>query len=358
VSYIKQQPTAHILDAKHFDLVEHWGASRRGTTFEAHFWTPALRHYYGNNILYIGGKQRTLTLGNLRATPDALLINRKRNALKYLGVDDIGPSGEIVLECKTVDPRIKLSEAKFEHVFQAQTQIGMFRAVTDHKPNYALISYVNASFFDDVIEFAIEFDPDIFERAKQRAAMILHATDPGQLKPEGWIAGGRECEYCPFLKPCTALRGAVVERESDSDADPKLVVEISTLARRERDWGAKSSAAQEQQRYLQEQIKSLLREHGRRRIAGDGVSVIWSPVKGRPSFDMPALREAAAKLGLNVQKFETVGDPTDRLTITVTEAYKEAPTPTQNLTAKPKPKHKDEPNGKRSHDSTSRARSV
>ena len=48
----------------------------------------------------------------------------------------------------------------------------------------------------------------------------------------------------------------------------------------------------------------------------DGIVVIWSPVKGRIAFDMPAIREAAEKLGLNIQQFETVGDPTDRLVIT------------------------------------------
>jgi hypothetical protein len=44
--------------------------------------------------------------------------------------------------------------------------------------------------------------------------------------------------------------------------------------------------------------------------------VTWSPVKGRPSWNFPALRSAAAAAGLDLQSFETVGEPTDRLVVT------------------------------------------
>ena len=54
------------------------------------------------------------------------------------------------------------------------------------------------------------------------------------------------------------------------------------------------------------------------RIAGDGVAVTWSSVKGRGSFDMKGIREAAAAAGIDLAQFETVGDPTDRLTIRLT----------------------------------------
>jgi len=57
-----------------------------------------------------------------------------------------------------------------------------------------------------------------------------------------------------------------------------------------------------------------------RRVASDGVSVVWSPIKGRPSYDMPAIRKAAAQVGIDLAQFETTGDPSDRLTITIRAA--------------------------------------
>ena len=266
---------------------ESWGASRRGSTFEEHFWVPAMRAFYGKNLLYTGKQQITRTCGPLRATPDGLLINQPRNALQLLGVDDIGKTGEIVVECKTADPRINLATAKPEHEFQAQIQMALLRVTTKHRPNYAVISYTNASFFDDVIEFAIKFDPAIYEVAKTRATTVLTAKAPEDLAPEGWIAGGNECRYCPFTAPCQQLRGASGQTNIQSNMDAGLAEKIVTLAREERDWHTRAGMAETEQRDLQYQIKELLRAHGLQRIDHDGIVVVWSPVKGRPALDLP-----------------------------------------------------------------------
>ena len=53
-------------------------------------------------------------------------------------------------------------------------QIGLFRELTPHRPEVALISYANASFLDDVIEFVVRFEPTIFANAKRRAAANPH----------------------------------------------------------------------------------------------------------------------------------------------------------------------------------------
>jgi hypothetical protein len=297
-------------------VTENWGASQRGVTFEDHFWVPAMRAAYKKNLLYTGTQQRSLVLGNLRATPDGLLINQKRDALKHLGVDDIGPSREIVLDCKSLDPRINLATAKSEHEFQAQVQLALMGATTKHRPMYALISYVNASFFDDVVEFAIRYDAKVFEQARKRAAQAL-AKPPSELLPEGWIAGGDECKYCPFAEPCRQMRGDMPTKDVSGNLSKGILEMLAELARNERQWHAKASASEDEQRKIQHQIKELLRAHGLNRIEHDGITIVWSPVKGRPSLDMPALKSAAAKIGLDVQQFETVGQPTDRLTVTI-----------------------------------------
>ena len=40
-------------------------------------------------------------------------------------------------------------------------------------------------------------------------------------------------------------------------------------------------------------------------------------MKGRPSFDVKALRAAAIAAGVDVAQFETIGEPTDRLDVRV-----------------------------------------
>ena len=59
------------------------------------------------------------------------------------------------------------------------------------------------------------------------------------------------------------------------------------------------------------------RAKGLRRVAGDDFSIVWSPVKGRQSFDVKALKAAAIAAGVDVAQFETIGEPTDRLDVRV-----------------------------------------
>lgn len=309
----------HPIDTKHSDS-ENWGASRRGVTFERHFWLPAMRARYGDNLLYAGPQQRSMKYGTLRATPDGLLINQPRDALKAFGIKDIGPSGEIAVECKTIDPRIPLQIAKPEHEFQTQVQLGLFHKTTDHRPLYAVISYTNASFFDDVTEFVFKYDPEILDGAMKRAGHILSAKDAGSVRAEGWIEGGKECEWCPFKQPCDAIRlprGELV-RVPVSKLDTRSSTELERLGVAERKVAASISSLEKDHRNLQEEIKEKLRSLDLRAFdEGGSIKIIWSPVKGRPSYNMPELREAAAKLGLNIQKYETVGQPTDRLMVTL-----------------------------------------
>jgi hypothetical protein len=210
---------------------DRWGATLRGRPIENCFWVPALRGRYGDKLLYAGGDQYTLISGFLSATPDGLILDQPRDALAALGIADIGGDGSIVVECKTIDPRVKFDAPKPEHAFQAQMQIGLFRKLTRHQPEVAVISYVNASFFDDVTEFAVRFDPAVFENAKRCAAAIATARSTDQLKPEGWVAGGRECEFCPFTKACGVIRHTVPTQAIAETPDPQFIAEIAPIWR-------------------------------------------------------------------------------------------------------------------------------
>jgi hypothetical protein len=222
-SKMEGDPTYGV--ARNRDYVEAWGAARRGATFEDCFWVPAMRARFGTQLLYAGDQQQTLVSEFLSATPDGLLVGLPRDALAPLGVADLG-TGELVVECKTADPRTRLEQAMPEHVFQAQVQLGLLRELTPHRPGFALISYTDAAYWNNVIEFAVAFDPATFATAKQRARDIMLARSAAELKPEGRIAGGSECRHCAFSGACQGTRV-----NNAAGIDPQFIAEVGDLGR-------------------------------------------------------------------------------------------------------------------------------
>lgn len=316
VWYVKHHPSAKAINGE-----ESFGASHRGNMIEAHTVVPALRRHYGANILYSGKDQRTFVSGVNSATPDGMLINQPKDLLAEFGVKDIGKARCILVEIKSIDPRIQLRGPKANHARQANQQLGIIREQGEWLPEYCLLMYVNASFLDDVTEFVIKFDAELYERQKKRAAMILDAKTAREMKPEGWIKGGKECDTCQFADACTELRSAV-PGESEKKADPQFVAEIKELAFAERDLDTRASELEEKQREIQLQIKDRLREKDLRGIKEPDITVSWYPVKPRITYDMEALRHDASAAGFNVTPYEKVGNPGDGLRITVKSSLK------------------------------------
>ena len=315
VFYAKSEGDSDFGAPRNPDYVDGWGAKTRGTVFEKHFWVPALRARYGDRLLFAGSAQETFVKGFLSGTPDGLITAFERDGLAHLGVPDIGGDGSLLLECKTVDPRIKIDGPKPEHAYQVQVGLGLIHESTSHRPECGLISYVDASHWDEVYEFPIKRDPKIFENAQRRALRILTAACPEALPPEGWIAGGKECARCPFSNACFAAEARVPSAANKPSR--ALVADVVALAREAKRREAALDAATAALREVQHAIKENMRAEGVRRVAAAGVSVIWSAIKGRPAYDMPAIRAAAAAAGIDLAEFETTGAPTDRLVIIV-----------------------------------------
>ena len=296
--------------------VDTWGATLRGQTIEQVFWVPALRARFGANLKFIGDKQRQFKRGFISATPDALLTNAPRDILAPLGVADIG-SDYLLLECKSVDPRVKLDAPKPEHRYQVIVQLGVVRDTTEYQPCFGVLTYINASFWDDITEFAIGFDPAVYANAKARATKVLTANCASELPPEGWIAGGKECEHCPFTKACGIERR--IAPDGNACADPQFASEVRELAVAYKARAAEVDAAEARLRASQYEIKERLHAKQLRRVAGDDFHITWTPVKGRGGVDVAALSAAAAAAGVGINKFETAGTPGDRLDVRVRE---------------------------------------
>ena len=125
--------------------------------------------------------------------------------------------------------------------------MGLIRHCTEYRPNHALISYTDASFLDDVTEFAVAFDLEIYAAAKTRAPRVMTADAALDLPPEGKLAGGGECRYCPHRGRCAGVTvGAIPEdREPLGDnalAALKDMVEAEQAARAGKDATARRHA--------------------------------------------------------------------------------------------------------------------
>lgn len=317
IFYAKNEGDRDYGAARDDGHADGWGARTRGSVYENAFWAPAIKAAFGDKALYVGADQRTFVDGFLSGTPDGLLIDQPIDALAHLGVPDIG-GDSILLDAKSVDPRARLDKPKPEHVYQVVAGMGLVRALTNHRPAYAVLSYANASFWDDVREFAVPFDEAVYAEAKRRARDIMLATDPGMLKPEGVIAGGRECERCPYSAACGQERAGAVP-ESAAAVDPAFASAVADLAREAKALKEAGEAQIARARDVEHEIRAMLSEAGTKRLDHDGVKVVWSPVRGRPSWDDKAIRAAAAAAGVDIEKFCRVGTPSDRLAITVPE---------------------------------------
>lgn len=296
------------------DFKHDWGARIRGTIMEFAFWVPALRRKYQNNLLFAGTEQEKLVSGYLSATPDGLLVNQPYDALRHLGVKNI-KSDCITVECKTIDPRTNLVEAKETNIYQVNTQMGLFRELTQYQPEYSCLSYTDASFWSDVEEFAIQFNPIMYGAAKDRAEEIITARNGTQLLPEGWITGGKECSFCPFTEACGIERRGVPY--GSKQANPQFAAEIEDMAKEYNSIALSIKKREVVLKTMEVQIKQRLREKKVRRIPN---VVNWYDVAAPHRYDNKEIRQAFVEMGGDPEDFAKDGQPSDRLVIAATPA--------------------------------------
>lgn len=288
--------------AKDEDHVDRWGASERGNLIEA-LWTRAMREHAGRGKLHFAGHyQRTFfdDASPLSATPDGVLELDERDYL---------------LECKSIDPRARIESIRPEHEAQVIVGMGLVDLCTRYSPHEAIVSYIDASFLDEVREFRVTFDRQVFANLRERAKAIMAANDADRIRPEGVIAGGQECEYCAFVKQCSAMRSAAVPAREAGDLSVEQHQLLLRLAKERAHHAAAIEEMERNKRSCEQAIKDILRDAETRRVDTPDMRVIWSALKGRPSWDWPKLRAAAAKAGLDLAPFETTGNPSDRLDV-------------------------------------------
>lgn len=302
------------------DHKDSWGALQRGDLIEQHFAEPAIKwfleNYYNDARLMWGGSdQQTLKAPDapLTATPDGLVVNADDDALELYGIPSLGGTGCFNFEIKSIDPRVNLREEKAIHRGQTIVQMGTTRETTDYRPNYAVIIYIDASFFDDIEIFVVPFNQQTYDVAKVRARSVYEIKNVADIFPEGKVDGG--CEYCPFKIACAqaSAKATPTDGEANQKNTPlKIMEEFEALIREERTASAAKKASEAEHKSASERLKAWFRDVGVRRAEVPGVakvSISW--VKGRKSYDVEAMRAA----GVDVEEFAKIGEGHDRLSI-------------------------------------------
>lgn len=310
---------------------ESWGALRRGDIIENHLVVPAMEwaaEHFKFELLMAGDNQITLheeEYGLLSVTPDGLMAGLPKNALAHYGVPDLGTDC-CMLEVKSIDPRVDLSEEKAIHHGQTQIQMGLMRENTAFKPNFAVLLYINASFLDDIEVFIVRFDEKKYQIAKDRAALVYKTTDPSKLYREGVI--DNTCRYCPFQGSCldTTQRAMPEVSGKGSDANPLLLAELNrvpegsnqSLISRKRVAKKHLEKAEREVELINEEIKETLRRFNssKAKDKDGGWSVSYSMAAGRKSLNKQALEED----GIDVEAYMRQGNPYEILRVSFTES--------------------------------------
>jgi hypothetical protein len=298
------------------EYVADWGAAKRGDLIESHFAVPAVQAILpkGATLLYAGGEQETLRDGRLSATPDGLAIGLDRDALAELGIDDI-LTGELLVEFKSFDPRANPTEPKPVHSGQVQVQFGLVHQLTEYRPEYAIIVYMNASFLSDIRVFVIKRDPKIFDAAVQRAKLLFRNEDPKDLPAEGKLSG--DCKMCEFTEECAIAQGEATPKKKNKIENPEVIERLELLSKRQKEFATVEKDATQDKKVVEEEIKEILRTNDTKGAGTPGawtISLSWC--KGKKSLDQLAL----AADGVDLEKYQKEGNGYDRLTVRVAGA--------------------------------------
>ena len=276
--------------------IESWGAFQRGNMMEDDYIVPAMYHAEDHKVSQgflanAGPDQRTLLKDVLSATPDGLIVDLAPNALQAYGIEDI--DGDcVVMEMKSIDPRVQLSEPKEIHVGQTQVQMGLIQDDPDvpFKPMYAVLVYVDCSFFDNVKVFVVKFDPRAYKTAHKRSKKIMNFDlDITDFMAEGKI--NNQCDLCNYRDACAEVTkdGIPTGKDAGNDLSEEDAATAKVLITAERAARGRLTTAEKEYKSSKAAMSDYIKGKGRKLVRNEDFSVSIGWREGSKSFDKNAL---------------------------------------------------------------------
>ena len=246
----------------------------------------------------IGKNQVTIIdeINRLSATPDGIM---------WIGAEPI------LLEIKTVDPRVSLAAPKPTHWRQVMFAMALMARVHSIKPKRAVIIYLDASNYANVTAFDVDFDPIEGDALIDRA-MMIHATATDDLEPEGVFDGGSECKTCDFAAQCRAAQVDRVKRaEASAPIDEDDLASLDDLAAQREAAAQMEGEAKRLKDSATNQIRMMLDDRGLSFAQTPGFAIRQSVTKGREACDW----RQAVEDGVDLSAYVSVGNGYPRLTV-------------------------------------------
>lgn len=281
---------------RHADPVEQdWGYARRGK--QAELYVIDCLQATGAQLLYVGEDQFSVVdeATRISATPDG-----------FLNTAD----GMIGLEIKSVDPRTnKKRLPRDEHVRQLQIAMAVSARNGHVKADRGLLIYIDASNYNDLLEFEVPCHPELLDELAPRAKRMLDARKVDRLDREGKRTG--ECQKyggCPYAALCgvdVAEAGTATVSRGNTGSKLDEAVRAYTMAKADEEVAkaAKSDAA--------ETIKTEMKARSATELPVGNHAVKLTVSAGRVSVDW----RKAEKAGLDLEPYKKVGASYETLTV-------------------------------------------
>ena len=300
--YMMQRGPVQIEDER----TDAWGVFARGDTGEewvAGVFDRAQLAEHGGPRLGLAfsatGKHQVTVIdeiNKLAATPDGIM---------WLG------SEPILLEIKTIDPRVSLDGPKPAHHRQVMFAMALVARVHSIKPKRAVILYVDCSNYANVTAFDVDYDEvegdALIDRAKR-----IHTAALDDLQPEGVFDGGNECKTCDFAAQCKAYQVERVERaEASAPIDDGDLSDLDDLAAQREAAIQMEGEAKRLKESATNQIRMILDDQNLSFAQTPNYSIRQSVTKGRETCDW----RQAVEDGVDLSDYVSVGNGYPRLTV-------------------------------------------
>lgn len=259
---------------------ESWGMKERGHWVEK--WVVDRLKANSAPVHDTGDDQDTRSYGFLSATPDGWI------------------EGEINIsfDVKSFDPR-KTTIPEPAHIIQAR-----LGARQNRKTTHALLIYVNASDFEDQLEFGPypELTDDEYESLLSRARDIM-AKPPEEHPREGYFTDECSRFECPFRQRCIGERVP----ELNGKLTAKQLAELEAIQHRYAKAKDMEKEGERLRKMAQEDVRLLFQAAGTAKVTG----AAWISRQTRDSLDTEAMKRD----GIDVDAYRREGKPFNTINI-------------------------------------------